>query len=403
MSACCHPERSLHVSRMTLFLALAIAVAVQTRARAQLTRQELIGIERARVLADAQHYLEEGPVTITAFPAARSAGGVHDFYSEGDYWWPDPKNPDGPYIRRDGETNPDNFVAHRDAMRRLSQIVPALAAAYEISEDQRYARRAIDHLRAWFVSESTRMNPHLLYAQAIKGQSTGRGIGIIDTIHLVEVAQAIRVLERMGALRGEPLIAVKSWFAKYLDWMTTHPYGIEERNNGNNHSVAWALQVAEFARLTGNAAQLSAMRAFYKETLLPQQMAADGSFPRELARTKPYGYSLFELDLMTMLAQVLSTSSDNLWTYTTPDGRGLRRALAYMYPYIKDKRSWPKPSDVMYHDQWPVRHPALLFAGLAFHEPRYIDLWKTLDPSPTVDEIIRNYPIRQPVLWLEQP
>jgi hypothetical protein len=288
-------------------------------------------------------------------------------------------------------------------MRRLSRIVPALVAAYEISGDQRYARRAVDHLRSWFVSESTRMNPNLLYAQAIKGRSTGRGIGIIDTVHLVEVAQAIRVLERSGYLRGEPLGELRSWFTKYLDWMTTHPYGIEERNNGNNHSVAWALQVAEFARLTGNAAQQAAMRTFYKETLLPQQMAADGSFPRELARTKPYGYSLFELDLMTMLAQVLSTPTDDLWTYTTSDGRGLHRALAYMYPYIKDKRSWPKPPDVMYHDQWPVRQPALLFAGLVFHEPRYIDLWKTLDPAPTVDEVDRNYPIRQPLLWIEQP
>lgn len=394
---------TMSARRAALLCAFAAFIAPRSRAPAQLTRPELIRIETPRVLEDAQRYLKEAPVTITAFRATRSAGGAHDFFSEGDYWWPDPQNPDGPYIRRDGETNPDNFVAHRDAMRRLSQIVPALVAAYEISGDQRYARHAIDHLRAWFVSESTRMNPNLLYAQAIKGRSTGRGIGIIDTIHLVEVAQAIRALERMGALRGQHLDEVKSWFAKYLDWMTTHPYGIEERNNGNNHSVAWALQVAEFARLTGNDAQLSAMRGFYKETLLPQQMAADGSFPRELARTKPYGYSLFELDLMTMLAEVLSTPTDNLWTFTMPDGRGLRRAMAFMYPYIKDKRSWPKPPDVMYHDQWPVRHPALLFAGLAFHEPRYIDLWKTLDPAPTVDEVIRNYPIRQPVLWLEQP
>ena len=142
------------------------------------------------------------------------------------------------------------------------------------------------------------------------------------------------------------------------------------------------------------------MRAFFKDTLLPQQMAPDGSFPRELARTKPYGYSLFELDLMAMLAVVLSTPNDNLWTYVTPDGRGLRVAVAYMYPYIADKHRWPKPPDVMYFDQWPVRQPALLFAGLAFHEQRDIDLWKQLDPEPTVDEVIRNYPIRQPLLWI---
>jgi hypothetical protein len=383
-------------------LATLTAIALpDVRASAQITREELIRIERPRVVADAQRYLAEAPQTITAFPAARSAGGPHDFYSEGDYWWPDPTNPNGPYVRRDGETNPDNFVAHRDAMRRLSRIVPALVAAYEITGEGRYARHAVDHLRAWFVNESTRMNPNLLYAQAIKGVSSGRGIGIIDTIHLVEVAQAIRVLERDGFLSGQPLGELKAWFAQYLEWMTTHPYGLDERRNGNNHSVAYALQVAEFARLTSNGAQLAAMRAFFTDTILPQQMAADGSFPRELARTKPFGYSLFQLDLVAMLAQVLSTPAVNLWTFTGADGRGVRSAVWYMYPYIKDKRSWPRPPDVMYHDQWPVRQPALLFAGLAFREPRYVDLWKTLDPAPQVDEIDRNFPIRQPLLWIE--
>ena len=135
------------------------------------------------MLGAAERYLREPPVTVTAFPAARSAGGPHDFYSEGDYWWPDPHDSAGPYIRRDGETNPDNFVAHRDAMRRLSQVVPALVAAYQITRDERYARAAAVHLDAWFVNEATRMSPHLLYDQAIKGRATGRGTGIIDTIH----------------------------------------------------------------------------------------------------------------------------------------------------------------------------------------------------------------------------
>lgn len=379
--------------------ASALAAGAPLRA-AQLTRPELVRIERPRVLKLAEKYLHETPVTITAFPAARSAGGLHDFYSEGDYWWPDPQHPDGPYIRRDGETNPDNFVGHRDSMRRLSQIVPALVAGYELTHDRRYARQAVEHLRAWFVAESTRMNPNLRYAQAIKGRATGRGIGIIDTIHLVEVAQAVLVLEQLGYLRGELLGEIKAWFRDYLTWLTTDPYGLDERNNGNNHSVSWALQVAEFARLLGDEREQAAMRDFYKNTLLPQQMAADGSFPRELARTKPYGYSLFELDLMAGLAQVLSTPDDDLWTYTTSDGRGLRKALGYMYPYIENKGRWPRAPDVMYFDQWPVRQPALLFGGLAFHDARYIALWKRLDPDPSVEEVIRNYPIRQPLLWI---
>jgi len=368
--------------------------------QAQLTRGDLVQLERARVLAAADRSVREAPVTITAVRAERSAGGPHDFYSEGDYWWPDPRSPDSPYVRRDGETNPDNFVAHRDAMRRLSQIVPALVAAYQITRDERYARAAAAHLQAWFVDERTRMNPNLLYGQAIKGRARGRGTGIIDTIHLVEVARAVWVLERMGYLKGETLAGTKRWFREYLEWITTHPYGIDERNSGNNHAAAWALQVAEFAHLVGDEARLASTRRFFEDTLVPGQMAADGSFPRELARTKPYGYSLFQLDVMGALAWVLSTRQRDEWAYTAPDGRGMRKAVAFMYPFIKDRRAWPKPPDVMYDDQWPVRHPALLFGGLALHEARYLDLWKTLEPDPTVAEVIRNYPIRQPLLWV---
>jgi len=378
------------LSRFVLLLTM-VAVPVQ----AQLTRRDLVQLERARVLAAADRYLGEAPVTITAVRAERSAGGPHDFYSEGDYWWPDPRSPDSPYVRRDGETNPDNFVAHRDAMRRLSQIVPALVAAYLITNDVRYARAAGTHLEAWFVDARTRMNPSLLYAQAIRGRATGRGTGLIDTIHLVEVARAVWVLERLGYLKGETLVGTKRWFREYLDWITTHPYGLDERNSGNNHAAAWALQVAEFAHLVGDEQRLSRMRRFFEDTLVSGQMAPDGGFPRELARTKPYGYSLFQLDVMGTLAWILDS-----WAYTTRDGRGMRRALAYMYPFIKDKRTWPKPPDVMYDDQWPVRNPALLFGGLALREARYVDLWKTLDPDPTVAEVIRNYPIRQPLLWL---
>jgi hypothetical protein len=239
----------------------------------------------------------------------------------------------------------------------------------------------------------------MLYGQAIKGVATGRGIGIIDTIHLVEVAQAALELERLGALSGADLAGVKGWFREYLAWMTTHPYGIDEKNNGNNHSAAWALQVAAFARFVGDGARLAQTRTFFKDTLL-LQMAPDGSFPKELARTKPYGYSLFQLDVMGMLAEVLSTPSENLWAYAGPDGRGMRRALAFLAPYIEDKRRWPKPPDVMYHDAWPVRQPALLFGGIALREPRYVALWRTLDPDPTIEEVVRNYPVRQPLLWL---
>ena len=152
---------------------------------------DLARFERARVLKAANQYLKELPITVTASTSPRSAGGLHDFFSEGDYWWPDPQNPDGPYIQRDGMTNPNNFVDHRKYLMRLSIQVPALVAAWKLTGDERYARHAVKHLRAWFIDEKTKMNPNLQYAQAIHGRFSGRGIGIIDTIHLVEVARAI--------------------------------------------------------------------------------------------------------------------------------------------------------------------------------------------------------------------
>ncbi|MEQ1765276.1 MAG: alginate lyase family protein [Pyrinomonadaceae bacterium] len=362
---------------------------------------DIAQFDSRRVLKAADQYLNEKPITITASRSPRSSGGPHDFFSEGDYWWPDPSNPDGPYVQRDGMTNPDNFVEHRRALMRMSVQVPALVAAWKISGKEAYADKAAAHLRSWFIDEKTRMNPSLNYAQAIKGRFTGRGIGIIDTIHLVEVARAVEVLDGKGVLSAADLTGVKRWFADYLEWMTTHKYGVDEREAKNNHGTCWVMQVAAFARLTGNNELLEYCRTRFKKVLVPNQIEKDGSFPQELRRTKPYGYSLFNLDAMATAAGILSTSKDDLWTFETPDGRGLRRAMEFMVPYIRDKKSFPKPPDVMYYEEWPMRHNSLLFAGIALHRPDYIEVWKTLPADSNVEEVIRNFFMRQPVLWIE--
>ncbi|HZF40435.1 MAG TPA: alginate lyase family protein [Blastocatellia bacterium] len=375
-------------------------LALAGLAATQPQKFDVAAFDRDRVLKAANQYLSEAPVTITASSSPRSAGGAHDFFSEGDYWWPDSQNPDGPYIQRDGMTNPDNFTDHRRYLMRLSVQVPALVAAWKLSGEKRYAEHAVKHLRAWFLDEKTRMNPHLKFAQAIKGRATGRGIGIIDTIHLVEVARAIEKLEESPALSKSERTGIKQWFADYLNWMTTHPYGIEEREAKNNHGACWVMQVAAFARLTGNQELLGSSRERFKTVLIPNQMAADGSFPQEMRRTKPYGYSLFNLDAMATICQILSTPEDNLWTFELADGRGMRKAMALMTPYIRDKKNWPLKPDVMYDQEWPMRHCSLLFAGKAFDKRDYIELWKTLKADSTVEEVIRNFFIRQPALWM---
>ncbi|GAA4958550.1 alginate lyase family protein [Algibacter aquimarinus] len=357
-------------------------------------------LERERIFSEVHKYENLQPVTVTANISLRSAGSKHDFYSEGDYWWPNPKHPDSAYIRKDGLSNPDNFVAHRRDMIRLSQISGALASAYLISKDEKYIHQLMPHLNAWFVDETTKMNSNLLYAQAIKGRVTGRGIGIIDTIHLIEVALAVKVVEDSKLIDQQNIENIKSWFSEYLDWLTTHPYGIKERDNGNNHSTCWAMQVAAFAKLTNNKEQLEFCETFFKNVLLPKQMAEDGSFPKELSRTKPYGYSLFNLDAMASLAQLLTNDSFNFFNYESEKGRSLGLGINFLYPYIINKNNWPYKTDVMYWNDWPTKHPALLFGGLQLDNQNYISTWAKLPKIPNKPEIIRNMPVRYPLLWM---
>jgi len=361
-------------------------------------RQALI-LLKSEIIARADKVFYENPQTITMYLCKRSAGGIHDFYSEGDYWWPDPANPDGPYIQRDGMTNPDNFTDHRKAMIRLSRIVGSLASAYKVTGDEKYVNQAFVHLRAWFVDPSSRMNPSLLYSQAIKGRFTGRGIGIIDTIQLMEVAQGIIAMQDAKCVDKALLDSIKSWFSEYLQWLMTHQYGKDEMNAKNNHGTCWVMQVASFAKLTGNSEMLGFCRERYKKILLTDQMGIDGSFPLEIKRTKPYGYSLFNLDAMTMICQILSDKKNDLWNFTTSDGRSIRKGIDFIYPYVADKNKWTNNKDVMYWNEWPVAQPFLIFGAVRFNNSDWYKTWASLEHFPEVEEVIRNLPVRNPVIW----
>lgn len=383
-----------------LFLISVIGLAFVSCSGEGLLKKRVSGLLHAEIIIRGNTALTQDPLTITSFIAGRSTGNMHDFYSEGDYWWPNPISPDSAYIRRDGETNPDNFVAHRHAMIRFSTLVGDLTSAWIITGDKRYAVQALEHIHAWFIDPETRMNPNLQYAQAIKGIATGRGIGIIDTIHLLEVVQSLILLEDANLLSEEDLTGTKKWFADYLHWLTNHPYGLDEMNAKNNHGTCWVMQVAQFAKYTGNKELTDFCRDRYQTILLPGQMDTDGSFPLELNRTKPYGYSLFNLDAMATICHILSDDTHNLWQYTTSDGRNMQKGVAWLFPYIKDKSAWPFEEDVMYWEQWPVAHPALLFSAYNTPNEEYISVWSALEHYPENDEVIRNLPIRHPLLWL---
>jgi len=337
---------------------------------------------------------------ITDAAAPQSPGTIHDYYSNGDYWWPNPDTADGlPYIRRDGETNPGNFNDHRLLLRRMRTNLVMLAAAYRLTKEETYAAQGVRILKEFFLDEETLMNPRLTYAQAIPGVCDGRGIGIIDTLHLIDVPFAIETLRPSACMTDSIYSDLKDWFSSYLTWMMTDPNGIAEMNEKNNHSVCFFVQAAVFALFTDNEPVVTLCREKYKGFLLPQ-MADDGSFPLELARTKPYNYSIFVLDNMVTLCYLLSTPQDSLWDFCLPDGAGIRKGLDFLTPYLLDKSSWPYAKDVMHFDAFPVRASFMVFAGHCLGRPELLKLFESLPLETDDEEARRNVAIRLPYLWM---
>lgn len=337
---------------------------------------------------------------ITDAVCPQSPGSVHDYCSNGDYWWPNPSSPDGlPYIRRDGQSNPGNFNEHRKLLRRMGDQTVSLACAYSLTKEERFAKRAVSVLKEFFLDEETKINPHLSFAQSIPGICPGRGIGIIDTIHLADIPFAFWALQGSPAVTEDIQKGITDWFARYLGWMLTSENGIEEMNTRNNHSVCFFMQAAVFSLFTGNELIAGFCRRHFKEVLL-KQMARDGSFPEELSRTKPYNYSIFVVDNLASICQALSTPEDDLWEYEDSEGRSMKKAVTFLLPYLLDKSLWPYPPDVMHFDAFPARTSFMVFAGYRLKIPELTILYERLPFKTDDEEARRNRAVRQPMLWI---
>ena len=206
-------------------------------------------------------------------------------------------------------------------------------------------------------------------------------------------------MEAARGMRAADVDAVRAWFAEYVNWMAVSKNGIDERDAKNNHGTCWVLQVAEFSQFARRPDLTALCGERFKHNIVPDQIAKDGSLPLELARTKPYSYSLFDADVLSGICE--SLSKERLWEFKGPNGAGVGEVVAFLFPYIADKSKWPFAKDVEYFDDLPARRPSLLFAGEALGHPEYIDVWRRLDADPTVPEVIRNMPIRQPLLWVD--
>lgn len=383
-------KQIFHIFLIFGVLTLNAAKPVEVRLKSEL---------KPEVIKEADAYLDLAPSTVTAQKCVRSAGGLHDYYSEGTYWWPNPQNPDGPYIQRDGLRNPENFDHDLRALALMSRVVGVETSAYLLSGQLRYRNAAMKHLRAWFVDTATMMTPHLLYAQAIKGTCTGRGIGIIDAAPLIEVALSVAALEKQSNSKDQEIIAIKDWFAKYLQWLNEHPYGIAERNWRNNHGTWWHTQAAAYARLLGDTAKLNIYRKQYKEVILPNQMAHDGSFPEELKRTKPFSYSQFNLDGMLALACLLTDEQHDILNFALPDGRCIKKGVDFLFPFMMNKQNWTFPRDIVDWDDQPRYSSFLYLSEVVFHDSKYMQTWLQLRNKKLSDEGLRNVPLKNPILW----
>ncbi len=336
------------------------------RMRAALAKNDPAAAPLRKAAAGA---LAKGPWSVTAHRPKRMPPDLrpNDYYSEGPYWWPDPKNPSGPFLRKDGERYPDRFQDNRRDIGEMSEAALALGIAAYFFNDKRAADRATQVLNAWFLDPRTRMNPHLEFGQAVIGHNTGRGAGQIETVSLIRAAQGITLLEEK--LAKSMAAGLRRWFAAYLKWMTTSPKGLAEKQAGNNHATWWTAQVAAFAALTGDGEARSMAFTHYREFLVPKQVRPDGSCPAEEARTRSLSYSSMNLDGFSTLCRLAQVSGVDLWH------SAVEKSFYYLLPYVLKPETWKKPQITAY-DQDQVIFPGL--AGLGLRSGELLSAYRRL-------------------------
>jgi hypothetical protein len=345
-------------------------------------------IERLR--AEADEALSTGPFSVTASGVAPPSGDKHDYMSVGPYWWPDPNKDDGlPYVRRDGRVNPE-FYEHDTVPRgKLCDAVETLALAYYLTGEEEYANHAARLLRAWFLDEETRMNPHLQYGQAIPGRCTGRGIGLIDTLSFIDLLDAVGMLAQSEAWSADDQERLEAWFSRFLDWMLESRYGRDEAATKNNHGTWYDAQVAAYALFTRREDVAARVLQESATKRIARQIEPDGRQPHELARTKSFSYSVMNLRGMFTLAALAERVGVDLWNYESVDGRSVRKAIDYLACFVDNKDAWQheqiggvKPSSL---------YPLLRWAALSYQETKYeaaIRRIQGFDPADARTELL---------------
>jgi len=319
---------------------------------------------------DADDALRTDPFSVINKTLSPPSGDKHDYMSIAPYWWPNPNSPNGlPYVRRDGEINPDrDKTSDHSALDATIQSVKTLGLAYFFTGRENYAAQAAKLVRIWFLDDATMMNPNLKYAQAIPGRNQGRAAGIIETHNLPELIDAVELLHGSPAWEANEQKALQKWFAAYLTWLLESPEGRAESAARNNHGSWYDVQVASFALFADRKDPARKIIKEFGSKRIAEQVEPDGRQPRELERTQSWNYSLFNLEALFAAASLGTNLDLDLWNFETPDKRGVRKALDWLLPFATGAKKWNYGQIALKPEKLA---PLLRQAAIRYHEPLY--------------------------------
>lgn len=348
------------------------------RDRIRNNREKDPAIEKLR--SRANKALDMQPVSVMQKNAIPPSGDKHDYLSLARYWWPDPTKPHGlPYMRRDGEVNPEiRQVEDKNHLDEMITATSRLSLAYYLFGDEKYAAQAAKLMRAWFLDPTTRMNPNMNHAQLTRGRNIGRGSGLIDSRRLSNVVDTIGLLASSKSWTAEDQSGMEKWFRDYLKWLRNSDNGRDESQAENNHGSFYDVQVASIALFTGDVDL--ATKVLKRETnRIAYQIDKDGGQPRELDRTRSLWYSTFNLTALFQLARLGESVGVDLWSFQTKDGRSIRKALDYLTPYVTGEKKWPYKQIDEYKSDAIV--PVYLEAAVKYKNPEYEKIARQLHPG----------------------